>query len=62
VMALKNMTQVVTNKCYNKDFVSTGNTQKQKLVNGNVLNGGNDTQLKAVLDYYKMDLISILHV
>lgn len=59
VMALKNHTMIVTNKCYNKDYISVGLTQKQKLVTTNVINGGNDEQLKNLLEHFKIDLNEI---
>lgn len=56
VMSIKKGTNVVTNNRYNKDFVTVGKTQKQKLVSHNVINGGNDRQLKNVLNYYRIDI------
>lgn len=56
IMALKKGTMVVTNSQYNKDFVSVGKTQREKLVTNNVLSGGNDDQLKNVLDHYGIQL------
>jgi len=55
-MAFKNGTRVVTNKRYNKDFVSVVSSQREKLVSTNVLAGGNDGQLKNVLDHYQINL------
>lgn len=57
IMALKKGTLVVTNRRYNKDFVSVGRTQREKLVTNNVLSGGNDDQLKSVMDHYGLKLI-----
>lgn len=56
IMALKKGTLVVTNRRYNRDFVSVGKTQREKLVSGNVFSGGNDVQLKNVLEYYGINL------
>jgi len=56
IMALKIGTLVVTNRFYNKDFVSVGRTQKEKLVKYNVQSGGNDKQLRNLLDYYGINL------
>jgi len=56
IMALKIGTLVVTNRFYNKDFVSVGRTQKVKLVKYNVHSGGNDKQLRNLLDYYGINL------
>lgn len=60
IMALKKGTLVVTNRRYNKDFVSVGKTQREKLVNTNVLSGGNDDQLKNVLEHYEIDLMQLI--
>ena len=54
-MSLLHNTNVVTNKRYNKDFVSIKTTQNEKLVSNNVIAGGNDVQLKNVCDYYKIN-------
>jgi hypothetical protein len=56
VMALKKGTAIITNRRYNKDFVSVGKTQREKLVFKNVFSGGNDEQLKNVLGHYSIDL------
>lgn len=57
IMALKANTMIVTNKRYNKDFVSIGSSQENKLVSINVLRDGNDEQLRNLLDYYGVDLL-----
>ena len=36
------------------EFITVGNTQKEKLVSGNSRGGGNDQQLKAVLNHYNL--------
>jgi len=59
IMALKNQTMIVTNKRFNKDFISVGLTQKQKLVTTNVTNGGNDEQFKNLLEHYKINLVNL---
>lgn len=56
IMALKKGTLVVTNRRYNKDFVSIGKTQREKLVSNNVFGGGNDEQLRNVLEHYGINL------
>ena len=61
IAALRKGTLVVTNKTYNKDFVSVGKTQRQKLVSGNVISGGNDAQLKNILKYYDINLKEEIH-
>ena len=53
-MGFINGKQVVTNSLYNKDYITVGKTQNEKLVTTNVLSGGNDTQLKKVMDYFKI--------
>lgn len=45
---------IVTNKKYNKDPIVIKGTQFNKLVTENVLNGGNDTQFKNLMDYYNL--------
>lgn len=61
VMALMNGTMVVTNKRYNKDFITITNSQREKLVNNNVFGGGNDAQLKKILLNYELDLYTLLN-
>jgi hypothetical protein len=46
--------QIVTNAKYNKDPITVKNSQMEKLVNINVIDGGNDKQLKKIFDYYKI--------
>ncbi len=55
-MSLLNKTMIVTNKKYNKDFLTIGSTQKQKLVSSNVFSGGNDVQFKDVCTHYKIHI------
>ncbi len=57
MMALINGTKIITNKLYNKDFVTVSKTQNEKLVSTNVLEGGNDMQLKNICDYYNVNLM-----
>lgn len=42
---------IYTNNTYNKDEISIGHSQDVKLVNENVLSGGNDKQIEAVIKY-----------
>ena len=49
--ARKQGIKIITNDFYNKDEISIGKTQNNKLVSQNVLNGGNDAQIKDVTDY-----------
>lgn len=46
--------QVFSNNKYDKDEISIGGSQKVKLVNDNVLDGGNDKQIIAVMEYLKI--------
>lgn len=59
VMSLSNETRVVTNKKYNKDFITIRTTQREKLVSKNVFEGGNDIQFRAVLDYFGLDVTKL---
>ena len=43
--------KVFTNNRYDKDEISIGHSQGVKLVNDNVADGGNDKQIKAVMEY-----------
>lgn len=45
---------IYTNNTYNKDEISIGHSQDVKLVNENVLGGGNDKQIEAVIKYLKI--------
>jgi hypothetical protein len=45
---------VVTNGVYNKNPITVKNSQLENLFYGNVLNGGNDLQLKRLLEYFKI--------
>jgi len=56
MMSLRTGTMVVTNGRYNKDFITVGSTQTEKLVLQNVKQGGNDDQLKNVLAHFQMDI------
>ena len=59
MMAYLNNVKIVTNRLYNKDFLTITQTQKEKLVTQNVISGGNDQQLKNVCEYFKIDLSEI---
>jgi len=54
-MAYLNDVKVVTNKKYNKDFITLPESQKEKLVSGNVTLGGNDSQFRKALDFFKVN-------
>jgi hypothetical protein len=54
VMALMNHTMVVTNRRYGKDPIIVGKTQTEKLVATNVLQGGNDEQLRKTMAHYNL--------
>ena len=45
---------IYTNNQYNKDEISIGHSQNVKLVNENVLSGGNDKQIEAVIKYFNI--------
>jgi hypothetical protein len=51
---LKNI-KVVTNNQYNKDPLTIKSSQLEKLVTKNVIAGGNDVQLRKVLDYFQLN-------
>lgn len=55
MMAYLNGNKVVTNSKYNKDYVTVSTTQKEKLVTQNVIDGGNDKQLKNIISYFKIN-------
>jgi hypothetical protein len=57
VMELKNNKMIVTNRRFNKSFVSVGSTQNQKLVSENIMLGGNDVQLSNLLTHFRIDLM-----
>lgn len=49
--AYRKSTLIVGSGKYNKDFINVGQTQKEKLVAQNVMSGGNDKQIEAVIKY-----------
>lgn len=52
--AYKKGTQIIGSGKYIKDFVAVRTTQRVKLVSNNVLDGGNDKQIKAVSEYFRI--------
>lgn len=50
---IKNVS-IVTNSKYNKDPITVKRSQLEKLVSTNVINGGNDIQLRKALDYFRL--------
>lgn len=56
VQTMRKGTKVISSKPFTRDLITTGDTQKFKLVSGNSIEGGNDVQLKAICEYYKIDL------
>ncbi len=46
--------KVVTNNLYNKDPITVKHSQLEKLVNVNVIDGGNDVQFHNVLNYFNL--------
>lgn len=53
-MVLLKGKKIVTNDKYNKDPLVIKGTQFNKLVTENVLNGGNDTQFKNLMEHYNL--------
>lgn len=54
-MAYLNGIKVVTNNKYNKDFVTLPESQKEQLIQSNVQAGGNDSQIRNVINYFKIN-------
>lgn len=59
MMTLLLRRRVVTNKRYNKDFITIKSTQKEKLVSKNVQEGGNDRQLAMIIDHFDIKISEI---
>jgi hypothetical protein len=55
MMAYMNGHKVITNSKYNKDYVTVSSTQNEKLVTQNVFDGGNDRQLKNIINHFKIN-------
>lgn len=43
--------KIFSNDMFDKDLISIGHSQTEKLTSTNILNGGNDKQIRAVLNY-----------
>lgn len=54
ISSLLNGKMVFITPRYKQEFITVGRTQENKLVTSNSLNGGNDQQLRAVLDHYQL--------
>jgi hypothetical protein len=54
VQSLIKNVNIITNAKYNKDPITIKSSQLEKLVSTNVLNGGNDEQLKGILKYFNL--------
>jgi len=54
IMVLLGNKKLVTNTKYNKDPLVVKGTQSVKLVTQNVINGGNDSQLKKIIAFYNI--------
>ncbi len=54
IQTLLKKVSVVTNSKYNKDPITIKSSQLEKLVFTNVINGGNDKQLRMALDYFNL--------
>lgn len=52
--SLMNYRKVYVTQNYKQEFITVGKTQNNKLVTSNSLNGGNDQQFRAVLDYFQL--------
>ena len=52
VQTLLKKKEIVTNSRYNKDPITIGKSQLEKLVAFNVLKDGNDLQISKLLDHY----------
>lgn len=55
--AVKAGIKVVSNSTFDKDEIAIGNSQCVKLVSQNVISGGNDSQIKAVMGFLEMTSI-----
>lgn len=54
--AYMNDSMVITSKKFNKDLIAVSKTQNEKLLSNNSFGGGNDEQLKNILDYYTIKI------
>ena len=54
VGSLLTSTKVQITPNYRQEFITVGKTQNNKLVTSNSLNGGNDEQMKRILEYFKL--------
>jgi hypothetical protein len=54
VQSLLKNTPIITNSRYNKDPITVKSSQLEKLVSTNVLKGGNDLQLSAILTHFNL--------
>lgn len=54
VGSLLTSTKVHITPNYPQEFITVGKTQKSKLVTSNSLNGGNDEQMKRILEYFSL--------
>lgn len=60
IHALRNNTPIITSSYFNKDFVTVSKSQRVRLLSSNSHGGGNDVQLKNVLEYYSIDLKELI--
>ncbi len=51
---IKNNTKTLSLRTFKRDFINVGQSQKNKLVQQNSLEGGNDKQLLNILNHYKI--------
>ncbi len=57
VNALRNNTKVISTKYFNKALIAVSKTQKERLLQYNSLNGGNDQQLKNLIGHFEIDML-----
>lgn len=56
VMSVKNEVEVALTSGYSRDFISVGDSQKERLLAYNSKSGGNDEQLKAALNHFNLSV------
>lgn len=61
IQAIRKGTKIFAGEYFNKDMVVVSKSQKTRLLSTNSHNGGNDEQLKNILEFYQIDLFQLLH-
>lgn len=59
INAYRSGTSIKTNDKFNKDFISISKSSKVRLLNHNSKSGGNDKQLRAVLNHFKINNLMV---